>query len=40
MLPWMLGGLAIIVALAWKLLHDAQVDDKTRARPNRNHSSY
>jgi hypothetical protein len=28
MLPWMLGGLAVVAFFAWKVIRDAELHDK------------
>jgi hypothetical protein len=35
MLPWLLGGLAVVTLLAWKVIHSAEADDKLRKRSRR-----
>lgn len=36
MLPWLLGGLALVTLFAWKVIHSAEADDKKRkANPRR-----
>ena len=30
MLTWMLTGIAILAVVVWKIIHDAEVDDKQR----------
>jgi hypothetical protein len=30
MLPWMIGGLAVVGFLTWKVIHSAEADDKKR----------
>ena len=35
MLPWLLGGLAIVTVLVWRVIHSAEVDDKQRKQSRR-----
>ncbi|HVT45758.1 MAG TPA: hypothetical protein VMT00_15370 [Thermoanaerobaculia bacterium] len=33
MLPWLIAGILAVGALAWKILHNAQKDDRRRKLP-------
>lgn len=35
MLTWMLSGFVVAGLLVWKVIHDAQVDDKRRNEPRK-----
>jgi hypothetical protein len=35
MLTWMLCGVGVAALIGWKVLHDAQVDDKRRNQPKK-----
>ena len=35
MLPWLLGGLAIVTVIVWRVIHAAEVDDKQRKKLRR-----
>ncbi len=35
MLPWLLGGLALVTLYVWKVIHSAEVDDRQRKQSRR-----
>jgi hypothetical protein len=35
MLPWLLGGLAVVTIFAWKVIYSAEADDKRRKQSRR-----
>jgi hypothetical protein len=36
MLPWMLGGLAVVAFFAWRAIHNAEEEDRRNKEARRN----